>query len=253
MLRPKVDFAHRFCRWTQAARELNISEGMTIEAKSLDRLVAFSQADDGLNTCVEARKDKLDELGHGINMFPEIFEVHDLLRKMDTHHKLLLSQAAKEVQEVVDKDAVLFDATVPSSELLNNPHVLTSKELLERIVSNLKHADIPSLVTRMIERHDLLKDRGLYKDLRKQTAEQIKQGKLAVGAHFALKKLSAIQKSDSEVDRGDIASSAMAKVKGRGILLPVHLTKALESFIKVGPKPSGKAAKAPAAKRRKIS
>ena len=119
----------------------------------------------------------------------------------------------------------------PQTEVLKDPQLLVQKELQDKVLTNSDHSKIPYAVMTLVDSCNVLDGLRLCPNEIKQARAAIVRGKLAIGTHFCLKKLSKIQALEGDAKAmGEMAKDTLAKVKEKGIVVSSTISKALTAL-----------------------
>ncbi len=85
---------------------------------------------------------------------------------------------------------------------MNDRKLLTDKAVQDIVVENKLHSDISPLVMKSLSLKDFCRDAGFSLTSKKALSSLVKQGKLNIGVHYAIKKLRAVcEEKDPDAGR----------------------------------------------------
>ena len=103
------------------------------------------------------------------------------------------------------------------------------KELQKAILEKKGHDDIPAKVTELENIGALLKTAKLCGDARKAIKAATYNGRLAIGTHYALKKLQKLEQLAPD-EQAKVAKQAIDKVTEKSVTVPKHMMTALKKL-----------------------
>jgi hypothetical protein len=116
----------------------------------------------------------------------------------------------------------------PGSTVLSDPQILIKKELQSLILENVNHSAVsPATVVLHAMRDRLKKNNILDKALLDRMSAAVKQGRMAVGVEYALRKIQSFRTMEPTA-RKEAARSAAEKIAEKQIALPKFLQIALD-------------------------
>ena len=121
-------------------------------------------------------------------------------------------------------------AVSPAVDVLKDPKILVTESLRNQVLQNSEHARIPNVVLDAIKAFEQLEKARVEAPLQERLNEAIKHGKLAIGTHFALKKLSKIEATSEAATKRDIADECLKKMGSKGLVVAPAVQKAIAAY-----------------------